>query len=47
MKSLTQDEMLELLCAPEPLDEPDESDFADAEAMDAVSIRHLLVKEMN
>jgi hypothetical protein len=47
MKSLTQDEMLELLCAPEPVDEPDESDFADADSMNTMAIRHLLVKEMN
>jgi hypothetical protein len=27
MRELTREEILEILCAPEPIDEPEESDF--------------------
>jgi hypothetical protein len=48
MRILTQEEMLEIMCAPEPTDEPEESDFVKGfEIADEMFVRSWIAKEMN
>ncbi|MDR1377168.1 MAG: hypothetical protein LBJ22_06625 [Synergistaceae bacterium] len=51
MKELTREEMLEILCAPEAVDEPEESDFiAESELEERAEelfIKNWITKELN
>jgi hypothetical protein len=50
-KKLTQEEMLEILCAPEATDEPEESDFVEsdekAEEAEEIFVNNWIEKELN
>ena len=48
MKELTQDEILEIVCAPEITDEPEESDFIESdEISEQIFVNNLITKELN
>jgi hypothetical protein len=48
MRELTREETLEILCAPEPIDEPEESDFVDIdESEEEKFIQNWIEKELN
>jgi hypothetical protein len=48
MKELTREEMLEILCAPEITDEPEESDFeAVDDAAEEMFVKNWIEREMN
>jgi hypothetical protein len=47
MRELTKEEVLEILCAPEPTDEPEESDFEKFGEEDEMTIENWIEKEMN
>ena len=48
MRELTREEMLEILCAPEITDEPEESDFVDIDEIEEEKfIQNWIEKELN
>jgi hypothetical protein len=48
MKELTQEKMLEILCAPEPVDEPEESDFVESDELEEEKfVTKWIGKELN
>ena len=48
MRELTQDEILEIVCAPAITDEPNESDYIDSDEADEEKyIKNLITKELN
>ena len=48
MKELTADEILEIMCAPEITDEPEESDFiAGDETGEEEFVEKMITKELN
>ena len=48
MKELTTDEILEIMCAPEITDEPEESDFiAGDETGEEEFVEKMITKELN
>ncbi|MDR0764300.1 MAG: hypothetical protein LBE65_01750 [Synergistaceae bacterium] len=48
IKKLTREEMLEMLCAPETTDEPEESDFVEAdESEEERFVENWIEKELN
>ena len=48
MRELTQDEILELVCAPTVTDEPDESDFiANDDLGEESFVNDMITKELN
>ena len=48
MRELTQKEILEILCAPEITDEPEESDFVDIDEIEEEKfIQNWIEKELN
>ena len=48
MRELTRDEMLEILCAPESIDEPEESDFDEyGGEEEEIFVQNWIEKEMN
>ena len=48
MKEMTQDEILDIACAPETTDEPEESDFITNEEIDEEKfVKNLITKELN
>jgi hypothetical protein len=48
MRELTREEMLEILCAPEPIDEPEESDFVESdETAEEIFVQDWIRKETN
>jgi len=47
MRGLTQEEILEMLCAPEAVDEPEESDFIDSDELyEEAFVRSLIAREI-
>ena len=45
MRELTQNEILEIVCAPEITDEPEESDFIDSDEIDEENfVKNLITK---
>ena len=48
MKELTQEEILEIVCAPAITDEPDESDFVEGDDIgEEKFVENLIAKELN
>jgi hypothetical protein len=48
MRELTREETLEILCAPEPIDEPEESDFEEYDGeTEETFVNDWLEKELN
>jgi hypothetical protein len=48
MRELTREEMLEILCAPEPIDEPAESDFDEYDdETEGMFVNDWIEKELN
>ena len=48
MKELTQEEILEIVCAPSITDEPEESDFVYSDELDEANfVKYLITKELN
>jgi hypothetical protein len=48
MRELTREEMLEILCAPEPIDEPEESDFDEYDdETEEMFVNDWIEKELN
>jgi hypothetical protein len=48
MRELTREEMLEILCAPEAADEPEESDFVDIDEREEEKfVTDWIEKELN
>ena len=48
MKELTQEEFLEIVCAPAITDEPEESDYIESnEIGEEIFVKNLIAKELN
>ncbi|MDR1510941.1 MAG: hypothetical protein LBS53_15055 [Synergistaceae bacterium] len=48
MRELTREEMLEILCAPDSIDEPEESDFVDIDELEEEKfVQNWIEKELN
>jgi hypothetical protein len=48
MRELTREEMMEILCAPESIDEPEESDFVETdEPEEEKFVKNWIEKELN
>jgi hypothetical protein len=48
MRELTRDELLQILCAPEPIDKPEESDFDEYDGEgEEMFVNDWIEKELN
>ncbi|MDR2780592.1 MAG: hypothetical protein LBB28_05660 [Synergistaceae bacterium] len=48
MRELTLGEILEIVCAPEPIDEPEESDFVETDELEEEKfVQNWIEREMN
>ena len=48
MKEMTQDEIMDIVCAPETTDKPEESDFITSDEIgEEKYVKNLITKELN